>query len=911
MKSGFTCPVCKVPYRRREVHPAPHMDNLVTIYKSMEVASGFNIFVTQNAPSTKVSDGGNNAEGVCTSGRQEAVGNCRDRAEHQAKHKLKEGKKPLKTNLRSSSLNRVKPSCPTNKRVQVPQCPALETSPTRREKLESGLGEITENRQKNGLVVPNEKPALIEKGKEALELSPFFWLREDDALEKSSQQMELDLPTDMELLNGPSFSDIKDSDDEYLSEKSPEGKVCRKFNTADFFDSEIFEWTQRACSPELCPSPMKLQEWQIPDTEELEEIQEKEFDVFSEGTNPNKQILEAENPKIVNPRGQNGIKKKTDKRHRNAKPNKREQKKCGKESIDQVLPSHPDTSMKAEKVLDHLHNDIGNSSSYSEKKATNSKKGKKRKPDSAEHNGLDEAMIDHNERNEDMLFQLVPLYVPLAESSKISNLREKTGRQFRGNKAATKPKFHLELQSAKRVKSLTNDITKDRNVNNGHQKELQPIGKAKENPNAAEALTNSKKRKVFHAMEGVVLHKCKTSVNKHQCAFCHSSEVSEASGEMMHYFNERPVPDDYDGGSNIIHSHRNCTEWAPNVYFQDDTAKNLKAELARSLKIKCSLCGIKGAALGCYEKSCRKSFHVPCAKMVPQCRWDMDNFVMLCPLHTSSKLPNQIDESHRTRTKKCILKGKSKCKSGQITVANGVGKNHKWNSRGSHEKLNLCCSALTKEDKETVAEFEKSSGVIALKKWDSSVTHVIASTDENGACRRTLKILMGILEGKWIISVDWIKASMKSMELVNEEPYEISIDVYGCKDGPKLGRLRLLNKQPKIFGGVKFYFCGDFVPSYKGYLQDLVTAAGGTVLHRKPISRDQELLMSESTAALPTFIIYSLELPNNCDPTKKNLILTRRRSDAEALATSTGAKVATNLWVLNSIASSKLQILEE
>lgn len=35
---------------------------------------------------------------------------------------------------------------------------------------------------------------------------------------------------------------------------------------------------------------------------------------------------------------------------------------------------------------------------------------------------------------------------------------------------------------------------------------------------------------------------------------------------------------------------------------------------------------------------------------------------------------------------------------------------------------------------------------------------------------------------------------MKSMELVNEEPYEISIDVYGCKDGPKLGRLRLLNK---------------------------------------------------------------------------------------------------------------------
>lgn len=36
-----------------EVRPAPHMDNLVGIYKSMEDASGTNIFMTQSAPSTK------------------------------------------------------------------------------------------------------------------------------------------------------------------------------------------------------------------------------------------------------------------------------------------------------------------------------------------------------------------------------------------------------------------------------------------------------------------------------------------------------------------------------------------------------------------------------------------------------------------------------------------------------------------------------------------------------------------------------------------------------------------------------------------------------------------------------------------------------------------------------------------
>lgn len=41
-----------------------------------------------------------------------------------------------------------------------------------------------------------------------------------------------------------------------------------------------------------------------------------------------------------------------------------------------------------------------------------------------------------------------------------------------------------------------------------------------------------------------------------------------------------------------------------------------------------------------------------------------------------------------------------------------------------------------------------------VQKWNPIVTHVIASTDENGACKRTFKVLMGILEGKWILSVE-------------------------------------------------------------------------------------------------------------------------------------------------------------
>jgi len=53
-----------------------------------------------------------------------------------------------------------------------------------------------------------------------------------------------------------------------------------------------------------------------------------------------------------------------------------------------------------------------------------------------------------------------------------------------------------------------------------------------------------------------------------------------------------------------------------------------------------------------------------------------------------------------------------------------------------------------------IAEFAELSGVTISKNWDSTVTHVIASINENGACKRTLKFMMAILEGKWILTID-------------------------------------------------------------------------------------------------------------------------------------------------------------
>lgn len=53
-----------------------------------------------------------------------------------------------------------------------------------------------------------------------------------------------------------------------------------------------------------------------------------------------------------------------------------------------------------------------------------------------------------------------------------------------------------------------------------------------------------------------------------------------------------------------------------------------------------------------------------------------------------------------------------------------------------------------------LVKFGSMIGVPVTKFWRSGVTHVIAATDTNGACTRTLKVLMAILNGRWVLTID-------------------------------------------------------------------------------------------------------------------------------------------------------------
>lgn len=942
--------MCKVPFRRREIRPAPHMDNLVSIFKSMEAAAGTNVVSTQVNPAAKVAGGS-----AC------ATANTRKTSKRLQKSTVQNKKVPSKKENNTTKATAAFASCPTtkpsfstNKRIHVTPFPESET-PIRPEKI------MKPEKPKNNLsgdVEEGKDKALTSDRPESPSLSPFFWLRgEGGTAETLSDPLSLDTPL---RHNAPTFSDIKDSDDETPINMTPNSKA----EATEVFDSEIFEWTQRPCSPELCSTPLKKQGTfknildQITEKDDGEDMHlGGSFDKLGHASNAAQSVNAEEmkqkkkkararnskNTKLPN-RGKLSIKESDANQQDSNSPKSLAAKSRQKNSstIEKHTSSRrnkassnsnrflcfndnsPKTFLPKEDGLEveAPDNQLSERPQRKDKNSQRKKNGRKlgiarestveatesnceprskrvkRMSDGVIAEKISVLSVSRNETETPQLHSLIKdctQHKPLGGRSKKSKHcgepNSKIGLEsMKSNIGGNTPSI-LPGRCQSNVAKCTAPSVKNVSVKNNRTKSIkQSDCSGMKNFGKLQACTE---RNVF-------LKKCEDTVSKVSCAFCQSDDVTEESGEMVNYHNGKQVPAEFNGGANVIHSHKNCLEWAPDVYFEDESVFNLTTELARSKRIKCACCGIKGAALGCFEMNCRKSFHFTCAKLIPECRWDNENFVMLCPLHLSSKLPNETSEPQKQSRRRMTPKGPSQVRSSQDS-----GNNWKWPS-GSPQKWVLCCSALSAAEKGIVSEFAKLAGVPISTSWSPSVTHVIASTDLSGACKRTLKFLMAILNGKWIVSIDWVKTCVDCMEPVEEQKFEVLTDVHGTSEGPKLGRQRIVDKRPKIFDGMRFFLHGDYTKSYRGYLQDLVVAAGGTLLQRKPVSRDQQKLLDNNS---PIFIVYSVE---NQEKAKSKDVINaddRRRADAQALACASGGRVASSAWIIDSIAACNLQPL--
>ncbi|GAN02217.1 hypothetical protein MAM1_0018d01658 [Mucor ambiguus] len=168
-----------------------------------------------------------------------------------------------------------------------------------------------------------------------------------------------------------------------------------------------------------------------------------------------------------------------------------------------------------------------------------------------------------------------------------------------------------------------------------------------------------------------------------------------------------------------------------------------------------------------------------------------------------------------------------------------VPKTRRRTSSTSRKEVHIIYTALTPEDEKKLDKIKKEADlalkiVIHYQMRDfTDVTHVITSVDRKHLCKRTLKYLQGVLQGKWIVDPQWVIDSTKSKKWLEEDKYEVQGDhLTGKTHAPKLARK---SQQEPLFQNMKFYLCGDFNGKHnKNDMLILCKAGGAKILSRKP-----------------------------------------------------------------------------
>eukprot|EP00818_Percolomonas_sp_WS_P003854 CAMPEP_0117452170 /NCGR_PEP_ID=MMETSP0759-20121206/9449_1 /TAXON_ID=63605 /ORGANISM="Percolomonas cosmopolitus, Strain WS" /LENGTH=476 /DNA_ID=CAMNT_0005244921 /DNA_START=200 /DNA_END=1627 /DNA_ORIENTATION=+ len=152
-------------------------------------------------------------------------------------------------------------------------------------------------------------------------------------------------------------------------------------------------------------------------------------------------------------------------------------------------------------------------------------------------------------------------------------------------------------------------------------------------------------------------------------------------------------------------------------------------------------------------------------------------------------------------------------------------------SKYDDDDVVVITTGLDEGDRQIVEQVMQIIGGRFVNDFSSEVTHVVTSVSPTeGTAKRTVKYACGVLQGCWIVSMDWIVESLENKRWLNEKCFEVSGDT---KDigAPAKGRERRLAKRPPIFQGVKVLFCGDFSSPYPPRNDlELISETGGAQL---------------------------------------------------------------------------------
>ncbi|XP_064417014.1 uncharacterized protein LOC102357403 isoform X2 [Latimeria chalumnae] len=142
-----------------------------------------------------------------------------------------------------------------------------------------------------------------------------------------------------------------------------------------------------------------------------------------------------------------------------------------------------------------------------------------------------------------------------------------------------------------------------------------------------------------------------------ECAFCHGRDEDDITEELL--------------VKEGVTAHVNCMLFSSNLATQDPQnqenfvgfrLEDVKAEIRRGRRLKCSYCKKPGASVGCEVPSCRRSYHYPCAvKDGAKIVEEGPMHIIYCKEHAKEKgtlknkkkrqkNANSREDSNRTRT---------------------------------------------------------------------------------------------------------------------------------------------------------------------------------------------------------------------------------------------------------------------
>jgi hypothetical protein len=177
-----------------------------------------------------------------------------------------------------------------------------------------------------------------------------------------------------------------------------------------------------------------------------------------------------------------------------------------------------------------------------------------------------------------------------------------------------------------------------------------------------------------------------------------------------------------------------------------------------------------------------------------------------------------------------------------------VPASHKMMANRSKVKSPLVLtSGLNSKEIASSLEWIKRFGGEMVNEWSDRVTHVIIGS-KDGKCARSLKYMLGVISGAWIVSFDWIVKSQSAKFLVDEEGFVVTDQLFvdQCENVVMLSKELREQEHELLFEGFEFYFWGPFGRAASASdLALLVKAGGGIVLEEEPkeIPDDQSVMV--------------------------------------------------------------------